>query len=172
MNESPAMTYTDFELPSSVVTKVEVSRLVDEFEQIDNELTTSSVRAKAGVQQVSQLTLSQQLREFLNLNRLRPNTSRERTDLVRQLQLLKDNVPVIHMTFAVEADDESLQQLAAWVRTSIHSQAVIAVGLQPGLIAGVYLRTPNQVRDLSLRAMLKDGRGLLLKDLEALRGNS
>jgi F0F1-type ATP synthase delta subunit len=74
------------------------------------------------------------------------------------------------MTFAVTADPESLQQLALWLRTTINPQAVIAVGLQPSLVAGVYLRTPNHVHDLSLRAMLKNGRGLLVEELGALRG--
>lgn len=165
------MTYVDFVLPPTVVTKVDVSHLVSEIERVDNELTTIAVQAKAGAGQQSQLALSPQLTDFMNHNKLRPNNSGERTELIKQMRLLKDNVPTIHMTFAVEADAQSLQQLAAWLRSSVHPQAVIAVGLQPGLIAGVYLRTPNQVRDLSLRAMLKGGRGLLLKDLEALRGS-
>lgn len=165
-----SMTYAEFVLPPSVVTKVDVTHLVSEIERVDNELTTAAVRAKTGAGQASQLTLSPQLTEFMNQNKLRPNTSQDRSELIKQMRLMKDNVPTIHMTFAVEADRQSLQQLAAWLRVSVHPQAVIAVGLQPGLIAGVYLRTPNQVKDLSLRAMLKSGRGLLVKDLEALRG--
>lgn len=165
------MNYTEFVLPSSVVTKVDVAHLVSEIERVDDELTTATVRAKAGANQVGQLSLSPQLTEFMNQNKLRPNNSKERTELIKQMRLMKDKLPTIHMTFAVEADRQSLQQLVAWLRASVHPQAVIAVGLQPALIAGVYLRTSNQVRDLSLRAMLKGSRGLLLKDLEALRGD-
>ena len=165
------MTYAEFVLPPSVVTKVDVTHLVSEIERVDNELTTAAVRAKTGAAQSSQLTLSPQLTEFMNQNKLRPNNSQDRSELIKQMRLMKDNVPTVHMTFAVEADRQSLQQLAVWLRSSVHPQAVIAVGLQPGLIAGVYLRTPNQVKDLSLRAMLKSGRGLLVKDLEALRGS-
>jgi F0F1-type ATP synthase delta subunit len=104
----------------------------------------------------------------LTLNKLSLEKSTERTELIRQLHIFKDNVPVIHMTFAVEADTESLGQIAQWLRESIHPQAVIAVGLQPGLVAGVYLRTPNHVHDLSLRTKLRTSRGVLLKELEAL----
>ena len=75
-------------------------------------------------------------------------------------------------TFASEADRESLGQLALWLRTSVHPQAVIDVGLQPGLVAGVYLRTANRVFDLSLKGALKQGRGILASDLEALRARS
>lgn len=169
--ETPAKKYVDFLIPPSIVSKIDVSRLVNEFERVDNEMTAAIVRAKVGTKEETHLGLSEQLKDFLNLNQLRPSSSKERTDLIKQLRLLKDTVPTIHMTFAVEADPQSLQQLAAWLRGSVHPQAVIAVGLQPALIAGVYLRTSNQVRDLSLRSMLKDGRGLLLKDLGALRGS-
>lgn len=170
MTEPAVKTYADFVLPPSVVSKLDVSRLVAEIERVDAELTAASVRAKTGTQAAPALVLSQQLADFLNHNKLQPTTSRERADLIKQVRLLKDKVPVIHMTFAVAADNESLQKLAQWLRTSIHPQAVIAAGLQPALVAGVYLRTPNQVHDLSLRAMLKSSHGLLVKDLEALRG--
>ena len=170
MNETHVMNYTKFVLPPSVVTKVDVTHLLSEIERVDNDLTTAAVRAKAGSGDMPQISLSQQLTDFMNQNSIRPNSSNERTELIKQTRLMKDNVPTVHMTFAVEADRQSLQQLAAWLRASVHPQAVIAVGLQPALIAGVYLRTPNQVKDLSLRSMLKSGRGLLVKDLAALRG--
>lgn len=166
------LNYAQFTLPSSVVTLVDVAHLVNEIERVDNELTSAAVRAKAGAGQGPQLSLSPQLTDFMNQNKLRPSTGKDRTDLIKQMRLLKDNVPTVHMTFAVEADRESMQELVNWVRTSVHPQAVIAVGLQPGLIAGVYLRTPNHVHDLSLRSQLKNGRGVLLKDLEAIRGGA
>lgn len=164
-------TYADFVLPPSVVSKIDVSRLVSEVERLDGELTTMAVRAKAGAQQVAQPVISQQLADFLQVNSLTiSQNGSERSEFVRQLRLLKDKVPVLHMTFAVTADGESLAQLAAWVRSEVHPQAVIAVGLQPALVAGVYLRTPNHVHDLSLRAKLKGSHDVLIKELEAARG--
>lgn len=171
MTESVVKTYADFILPPGIVSKLDVSRLVDEMERVDNNLTAAAVRAKTGSQDPTGLVLSEQLTDFLNQNKLKPTNSHERTELITQLRLLKDKVPVIHMTFAVAADRESLQQLTQWVRRSVHPQAVIAVGLQPALVAGVYLRTPNHVHDLSLRAMLNGNHEVLVKDLEALRGS-
>jgi hypothetical protein len=170
MNEPQIKTHTDFVLPPNVVTKHDLSRLVGEFEQVDSDLTTAAVRTKVGSADHAQLALSQPLTDFLNQNELKPDNSHARSELVKQLRLLKDNAPVIHMTFAVEADPESLQQLAQWLRTSVHRQAIIAVGLQPSLVAGVYLRTPNHVHDLSLRSLLKGQHDLLVKELETLRG--
>lgn len=171
MSETAVKTYADFQLPPSVVGKLDVSRIVSEFEQVDNEMTTAAVRAKAGSQSDAQLKLSDELTDFLTLNELRPSTSNERTELIKQLRLLKDSVPVLHMTFAVEADRDSLQYLVQWVRGYLHPQTVLEIGLQPSLIAGVYLRTPNQVRDYSMRGLLKGGHKVLVGELEKLRGS-
>lgn len=170
MTTELTLSYTDFTLPPSVVSRIDVSHLVGDAERIDNALTTAAVRSKANVTDSVQLTLSDQLTEFLSLNQLSLDDSRTRSDIIKQLRLLKDNVPIIHMTFAVEADRESLGQLVSWLRQEIHKQAVIAIGLQPALVAGVYMRTPNHVHDMSLKAKLEGSRDLLVKELEAARG--
>lgn len=170
MTDTPIKTHTDFLLPASVVTKIDVSRLVTELEKVDNTLTTEAVRAEKGGPAVTQPALSQQLTDFLTQNELNLDDSVQRANLIKETRLLKDTVPVVHMTFAVSADPESLQKLAQWFRTSIDPRVVIAVGLQPALVAGVYLRTPNHVHDLSLRQMLKAGRGKLVEELGTLRG--
>lgn len=167
-----AVVHTAFVLPASLVSRTDVSRLVGEAERVDIELTTAAVRAKAGAEAIAPPVMSPQLTDFLAQNQLSLDNGTVRSDLIKQLRLLKDNAPVIHMTFAVEADRTSLQQLVQWLRSSIHPQAVIDVGLQPGLVAGVYLRTPNHVHDLSLRGMLDGSHDVLIKDLEALRGRS
>lgn len=168
MNDSNAS--HDFILPASIVSKVDLSRLVSEVERLDNELTTAEVRAKTGAQQQAAPVLSEALVEFFAQNKITLGASHQRSELIGQLRLLKDTAPVLHMTFAVSADRESLQQLALWLRQSIHPQALVAVGLQPALVAGVYLRTPNHVHDFSLRAKLKGSHDLLIKELEAARG--
>ena len=170
MTDVAAKKYTDFVLPPNVVTHVDVARLVREVESVDNEMTASMVRSKAGAGEAPVPALSSQLSQFLEQNKLGLENSKVRTDLVQQLRQLKDKVPVLNMTFSVTADAESLQKLVAWVRESVHPQAIISVGIQPALVAGVYLRTPNHVHDLSLRHMLDGSHGLLVEQLETLRG--
>ncbi len=165
MSEKVAKTYSDFTLPANVVSKIDIAHLVREAERLDGELTTVSTRAQAGVSDDTTLSVSERFTQFLQVNQLQFKDSRERSEVIRQLRLLKDKAPVIHMTFATEADPESLGQLALWLRQSVHPQAVIATGLQPALVAGVYLRTPNHVHDLSLRAKLQGSRDLLIKEL-------
>lgn len=171
MNEPAVLSYTDFVLSPSIISRVDVARLVSELEGIDADLTAIKVRAGAGVEGQENPTLSPQLAEFLAQNKLTLTTSQGRTELVRQMHLLKDNVPTVHMTFATSTDAESLGLLASWLRTSVHPQTVISVGLQPALVAGVYLRTPNHVHDFSLRAAVTAARGALHKQMEQARGS-
>jgi len=164
-------THSEFVLPSSVVSKVDLARLLNELEWVDNELTAATIRAKSGVQ-VHMPTLSQGLNDFLIQNKLGLTESRARSAIIAQLRVLKNKAPVVHMTFAVSADRESLQKLAEWLRKEVHPQALIMVGLQPSLVAGVYLRTPNHVHDYSLRALLHGQHDLLTKELETLRAGA
>lgn len=161
---------TGFVLPTSIVTKADIARLVREFETVDNILTTISVRKKVGAGEVVAPAMSPQLASFLELNTVDLQNTNARLAYVKQLRNLKDSAPIIHMTFAVIADPESLQQLVVWLRESIHPQTIIDVHLQPSLVAGVYLRTPNHVFDMSVRNALKEKHGELVKELGAARG--
>lgn len=167
MNETSVMSHTSFVIPPSVVSRVDVARLLSEAERVDNELTTAIVRAKAGAEQYIQPVLSQQLIDFLTTNNISLEKSTDRSELIKQLRLLKNEIPIVHMTFATTADSESLSSLAAWLRKQVHPQAVIAVGIQPDLVGGVHLRTANHVYDFSIRKLLEGKRDLITEGLRA-----
>ena len=157
-------------LPPSIVTKVDVSRLVSEMEQVDNELITRDAHIKANVPITNQISLSQQLSDFLSVNTLEIGDGAMRSDLITRLRHIKNIAPMVHITFASSADTESLRELVVWLRQSVHPQSVITVGLQPSLIGGAYIRTPNRVHDFSLRARLAGHRDIITKEVEALSG--
>lgn len=160
-------------LPPSVISRADISRMLNDLERVDNELTSDTIRSKTSGEVAKLLpTTSDQLGSFVRDNGIQLTDATVRAEVIKKLHSLKDSAPIIHMTFAVEADRESLQQLAFWLRKTIHPQAVIAVGLQPGLVAGVYLRTTNKVFDLSLKGALKGRRSILEKELGALRGRA
>lgn len=167
MTKAASVAHESFVLPSTIVSKVDVSRLVHEVEQVDNELSANALRSGSHSAHTKP-TLSDQLHDFLMQNGLSIGTSRERTSLIKELRLLKDKAPIVHMTFATTADRESLEYLVGWLRTSIHKQSIVTVGVQPSLIGGVYVRTPNHVHDFSLRNKLKGQHELLLKELRSL----
>jgi F0F1-type ATP synthase delta subunit len=134
-------------------------------------MTSDAIRHKDKEDyEVNTPQLSEQLNDFLSVNELSLAHDHSRSELIKQLRQLKDTVPVVHMTFATVADRESLGALVSWLRESAHPQTVVAIGLQPALVAGVYVRTPNQVHDFSMRARLKENHEKLLGQLEELRG--
>ena len=170
MSPAQATPPAEIILPPSVISKEDFARLLNELEAIDGELTTNSIRQEVNGATQPTLTMSGRLADFLQQNNLTLTDAGERSRLIARMSAIKQKAPVVHMTFAVEADQESLRLLVQWVRVAVHPQAVIRVGLQPSLVAGVYVRTTNNVIDLSLRKALKNARGVLAKDLGALRG--
>ncbi len=162
-----------YSLPANVLTRLDVSRLINEVTDVDAELTAAAVRAKVSKKaKTPSPVLSDQLADFLELNTLSLDDARLRGQLIEELRDLKKQLPVLHMTFAVSADIESLQRIVTWLRESVHPQAVINVGVQPALIAGVSLRTPNHVMDLSLRKAFSSNHELLINKLEELRAGA
>lgn len=158
-------------LPSTVMTKTDVSRLLNEVESIDNDYRTAAVRSRVGVTASQPSTVSEQLSDFMAANRVTAiGDDGQRRWLLAALRQLKHSLPTVHVTFASAADRQSLQRIVEWLRGSIHPHAVIMVGLQPSLVGGVYIRTSNRVFDFSIRKQLAGQRGTLVKELEALVG--
>ena len=155
-------------LPNSVATKNELARLVQELERIDAALIEVTARKRVGAAVGEGPRYSDQMIDFLNVNNITLDDSRVRSGLLVWLRKLKNTAPIVHLTFASQADTESLQHLVDWVRQSIHVQAVLTVGLQPDLIGGVYVRTKNRVHDFSMRARLQNARHLITEELEAI----
>lgn len=85
------LSYIDFTLPPSVVSRIDVSHLVRDAERADNALTTATVRSKANVTDSVQVTLSDQLTEFLSLNQLSLDDGRTRSEIIKQRRHLGHN---------------------------------------------------------------------------------
>lgn len=154
----------DYVLPAALTGHADVARLIREVEFVENELQAQKVRG--GQSGVHLPAMSQSLGDFLDLNKLDAADGHALIELKQRLGQLKDHAPVIHMTFSTQADPESLQQLVTWLRQEVHPHALVTVGLQPALVAGVYMRTPNQVHDFTVRALLADKRDIIVKELE------
>jgi F0F1-type ATP synthase delta subunit len=158
-------------LPPSLIGRVDVARLLREVEAVDSELESQKVRAQEADKKPAYHlpSISQALNDFVELNALELTKEKERDVIKKQLQHLKDKAPVMHLTFPAAVDDpESLGRLVAWVRDNIHAQALVSIGLQPSLVGGVYIRTPNKVFDFSLKSVLAGKRDIIVKELGAL----
>ena len=164
MSEAQDIIYA---LPSALISRADLARLVREVESVDSNLETQKVKGHGEVA-YRMPTMSQGLSDFLAINKLDMADDKGRVKIKEQLAKLKDKAPVIHMTFATVADPESLQDLVAWIRKELHPQALVSVGLQPSLVAGVYMRTPNHVYDFSMRNLMKGKRDVLVQEIAGL----
>lgn len=160
-----------FALPPALVTRADLARLVREVERVDNDLEAQKARSRidsaAGYRVPA---VSRSLEDFLDLNKLELSDDRARIQLREYLKQLKEHAPVLHMTFAAEAEPEFLQQLVAWLRQEIHPDTLLSVGLQPSLVGGAYVRTPNHVHDFSVKSLLQGKRDITVNELDGLRG--
>lgn len=154
--------------PPALVGRADLSRLLFELEAMDNDLESQKARSRGKTENYHMPNMSRPLSDFLEINKIDIANDHVRMNLRSQLRKLKDHAPVIHMTFATDADPESMQKIVGWIRTELHPQALISVGLQPALVGGVYVRTPNHVHDLSLRAHMRDSREVIVQALDAL----
>jgi hypothetical protein len=137
-----------------------------ELERVDNDLEAQKARATGGAVQYLLPSMSKGLNDFLEMNKFDLGNDKARMDLREQMRRLKDHAPVVQMTFATDVDPETLTWLASWTRQNLHPQALLQIGLQPGLVGGVYLRTPNHVYDFSLRGRLREKRGAIREALD------
>lgn len=160
----------EFTLPASIITKADLSRLVEEVEKLNNQMIEDDARQKVGSPDGGQSVLSPSLLDFFSINDMHLNDNIDLGLFIKQLRAMVSKAPVVHLTFATEADEASLAQVVSWLRKSIHSQVVVSVGLQPSILGGVYLRTTNHVLDLSLRKQLEGSRELLIKQVGAITG--
>jgi hypothetical protein len=159
----------EYTLPSALITGADLARLVRELEDVDNELEAQKARNRdSGKDGYHLPNVSQGLNDFVELNKLDLADDQARMQLKKELNKLKNKAPVIHLTFAVEADMPSLRQLAEYIRKEFHPQALLHVGLQPAIVGGVYMRTPNHVHDFTLRAKLAESRSVIQQDLDQM----
>jgi F0F1-type ATP synthase delta subunit len=164
------MNEPEFRLPPALIGKAHLAQLIRELENVENDLEQQKARNQVkGVEADLHIpTMSKALSDCIELNQVDIVDSQQRMQFKKTLNVTKDKAPVMHFTFASDPDGESLQKLVDWVRTEIHPRALISVGLQPALVGGVYLRTPNHVHDFSLRTLLHGKRDIIVKELEAL----
>ncbi len=168
MTQAQPQAAAPYVLPSALIGQSDLSKLLRELEEIDNNLESQKARKLGSAGHYKLPSMSHNLSEFLESNKIDLTNDHVRMELKVKLRKVKDHAPVLHMTFATEVDRESLEYIVSWTRKELHPQTLITVGLQPSLIAGVYVRTPNHVHDYSVRATMKDSRNLIVQSLDEL----
>ncbi len=145
---------TQFGLPPALLSRTDVSRLLREIEKLDYALETQTIRTPEKPLAIPNMT--QALAECIALNNIDITNLQERKRLISSLREAKEKAPVVQITFAVDPDPAIMSQLVGWIRTNLHPRALVTTGLQPQLIGGCIVRTPDHIYDFSLRKRFQD----------------
>lgn len=153
-------------LPASITGRSEISRLLLEIEAVDYDFEAQAIRNPGAALIVP--AISRRLQEVTEANGVSVETVKDRKHLIEQLRTAKDKAPSLHIAFASEPEPEILSQLVAWIRQNLHPVALVTVGIQPALVGGCIVRTPDHIYDFSFRNHLRAAQPMLMERLGAL----
>jgi len=137
------------QLPVSLVGPTDLGRLSRELANIDEQLLQLKLRQPGGEVKLPKTT--QLMDQLLSLNRLNLLQPADRTWMREAMEAIRQNAPVVQISFSVDPSTAFLEKLMAWLRREIHPYVLIGIGLQPNIAAGCVVRTTNKVFDFSLR---------------------
>lgn len=156
---------TQFGLPPALIGRADVSRLLREIEKVDYELEAQTIRTPG--QPLSIPNMSRALVEATTLNNIDITNLQERKRMLESLREAKDKAPNVQITFAVDPAPEIISQIISWIRDNLHPRALVTVGLQPAIVGGCVVRTPDHIYDFSMRKRFKDEQASLIESINA-----
>ncbi len=160
---APEAQNTGLKLPVSAVTILDLGQLERELNSIDDFAIQSAVRSPG--QQPKLPKTSRSLEELARLNGVNLLIESERSNLSAALTNLRENAPIVHMSFANDPPSTFLTRIISWFRDEIHPQIFLQIGLQPNIAAGCIVRTSNKQFDFTMRKHFDAHRQLLIDKL-------
>jgi F0F1-type ATP synthase delta subunit len=157
--------HKDFVLPVGAASPADVGRLIRELELIDEALLQLGLRA--GGNEVKMPQTSRLMDQTIETNKLNLLHKEDRVSLKQSLAAVKQDSPVLHISFSADPTPIFIEKLMIWLRREIHPSVLLTCGLQPNIGAGCIVRTANKQFDFSLRQDFQKKRDLLLSQLAA-----
>jgi F0F1-type ATP synthase delta subunit len=155
----------EFKLPLSIISQVDVARMLREINNLNDFFIQSKVRQSGTPMQIPKFSrLLDQIARENNYNLLE---EKDRRDLAANLDQILGKAPLIHISFASEPSPKALEKILVWFRGSIHPQTLLQVGLQPNIAAGCVVRTQNKVFDMGLKEYLNQQQKYLVQLIDA-----
>lgn len=153
-------------LPLEVVGPIDLGRLIREVEAVDNYMLQQELRNEGGATQLPKL--SHLLDKTVDVNHVDLRSPAERKELLKFVELIREQAPVLHMSFSADPSPLFTEKVLSWLRKEIHPLVLLTVGLQPNLGAGCIVRTTNKYFDFSLRQDLMRKSDILAASLREL----
>ena len=148
-------------LPLMVVGPVDVGRLIRELESVDNQLLEAKLRnTETHVPKLSKL-----MEQTVDMNKLDLLQEKDRKRLKELLETVREQAPVLHISFSADPTPVFIEKLMAWLRREVHPVVLMTIGLQPNIGAGCIIRSSNKQFDCSLRQDFANKRDVLMKKI-------
>jgi F0F1-type ATP synthase delta subunit len=148
-------------LSNMVISPSDIARLRRELIGLNDFFVNAQGRQTGTAIQPPKLTRA--LNQLAKENGVNLLEAGSRDKLGKALEELRDSAPTLHISFASEPSPKALEKLINWIRGNIAPNTLVQIGLQPSIAAGCFLRSPNKMFDMSLRASLKKSEPMLVK---------
>lgn len=139
-------------LPSNVISQTDIARLMRELNGMDDFFVGANARQHGTKMDLPKI--SRQIDQTARDNKINLLEESDRRRLMAELKTIYEKAPNLHISFAVEPSPKAFEKVVLWLRSNIHPQTLVSIGLQPAIAAGCVVRTTNKVFDMSLRASL------------------
>lgn len=153
-----------FVLPVSIISPTDIARLKREIDAVEGYFQQSKIR-EGGQQQTAMPRLSKLLDQLAVENKLNLLQDDHRSYVLKSLDILQSSAPVMHISFSVDPPGSYVQKIVYWLRSNVHAQVLVTVGLQPNIGAGCIVRTTNRIFDFSLREYFNDKRDFFIEKM-------
>ncbi len=153
-------------LPAGITTPADLGRVIRELEQTTQFMQQAGLRK--GGEAVSLPKPSRLMNELCQANNINLLHEAESQQLTEAAAALKQQAPVLQISFSADPSALFLQKLVTWLRQKIHPYMLLRIGLQPNIGAGCIVRTTNRYFDFSLRHLLEQQHHLLSEKLTAM----
>jgi hypothetical protein len=152
-------------IPDTLLTSVDLARLLREIEGLDEFLTQAAIRQPGSVDQLPRT--SKMLEDLANTNGLSLLHAADRKKLAVFLKDLKTEAPIIHISFSAEASAAVIYKISSWFRANVHPLVLLQIGMQPNIAAGCVVRSSNKYFDFTLRKKFEGKTQALVDSIKA-----
>jgi hypothetical protein len=150
-----------FFLGQHIMTVVDLDRAIRDLRDLDDSFRQHELRSPGEPTIISKINRTlEDLARDNNLTLLDPT---HRDVLIKQLQIIREHAPVVHMSFPSEPSRKALDTITTWFRVNVDPYMLLQVGLEPVIGIGCIVRTTNKIIDCSLKHTFKEKKHLLKK---------
>ena len=154
---SPTLT-----LPVDVYSPDQLSELVIELQGTIDGLRDAAARAKTNAAaQTYKPDISAELEQLLSQNRIDLTNIAALETLAKDLQLVLEKSPSVHMLLAATPVRTMKRQFVTWFRTEIHPLTLVTFAARGDLGGGAIVQAGSHLYDFSFRRRLLDNKSRL-----------